>query len=580
MTEDSAETPGEATPAPLVDSTVTATASRPAKHDQDTGFPGVEPEPGVFFCPQRGLNAGASARLARQTASLLQRRLVALGWVILLVMAASLARFYFIMPAGIPGTAVGLVIAALCLGVLRGERLSPRTLRGLEVVLFGGLLASLAITQYAILGGALQQSYLGFFRQMVNRVPGLYVLAMVTHGMLVPNRWKRTAVFSGIAAVVPVALGMVVYQQHGTLIDRLPRSELIETQSFALLLLATGAFIASYGARIIHEYRRELAEMDDAGMYVLEKKLGSGGMGDVWCAQHRMLRRPVAIKMMRPELLTGGKDVKHDVLRERFRREARATASLQSPHSVQLYDFGITQDGIFFYVMEYLEGLDLATLVKRYGPLPPERVIYLLRQAAESLREAHERGVVHRDVKPGNIHVGQLAGTWDWVKVLDFGLVKMAGEPDQTTITGEGITTGTPAFFPPEMTGGASAADERSDIYALAAVAYWLVTGQLMFPDRTPLEMMVAHAKEDPVPPSKRVELQIPAELDAIIMRGLAKDPGDRPQDMRELIEALDAVPVDERWSAERAGEWWRLHRPELVEAAVSAGPATGPSFS
>lgn len=531
-----------------------------------------------YFCPRRGLNAGATAQLARETASLLQRRLATLAWVGALGFALALARFWLMNPSGVPGAAAGLGGTLLCLVVLKGRTLEPRALRLMEATLFGVIVASMALTQYLVLGGALEEGRLGLYRQLVNRMPGLWVLIVMAYGMLVPNRWRRPAAFGAAAALTAIGTGVTVYLQYRSMVDRLLTSEVVETAAFGLAQLALGVLLASAGANLIHGYRADLAEADNAGMYLLQERLGFGGMGEIWQAQHRMLRRPVAIKMIRRDLV-GGSRVDPDTLQRRFRREARATARLQSPYTVHVFDFGVTQDGTLFYVMEFLDGLDLVEIVKHYGPMPANRAVYLIRQAALSLREAHERGLVHRDVKPSNIHVGQLAGSWDWVKVLDFGLVKLTEntDPEDTELTEDRTTTGTPAFFPPEMAAGASAADHRADIYALGAVTYWLVTGQLVFPDLPPLQMMLAHAKEDPVPPSQRVEMEIPADLEAVILKMLRKEPADRPQSMDEVVAALDACDLGEPWTSVRAADWWQLHHPENVARAVAHGPDSRP---
>jgi serine/threonine-protein kinase len=321
------------------------------------------------------------------------------------------------------------------------------------------------------------------------------------------------------------------------------------------------------GSNTIHGFRRAAAETDDAGMYRLLGKLGEGGMGEVWSAEHRMLARPAAIKIIRPELL--GASAAADTATRRFTREAQATARLQSPNTVHLYDFGATQDGTFFYVMEMLKGMDLEDMVKRYGPIRPERAVHLLIQAADSLQEAHSRSLIHRDIKPGNIHVGCYAGHADWVKVLDFGLVKSTdADKDQTALTMEGVTTGTPAYFPPEMARGAGAADVRSDIYALSAVAYWMLTGQLVFTADTALEMVLQHVQEPPVPPSQRCETPIPPALEKAIMAGLRKKPDERPQTMREFATMLSEVGLAP-WTEADANEWWRLHEPDVLSGAA-----------
>ena len=248
----------------------------------------------------------------------------------------------------------------------------------------------------------------------------------------------------------------------------------------------------------------------------------------------------------------------------RFEREAQATASLRSPHRVELYDFGVTNDGVFYYVMEYLDGLDLDTLVKTHGPIPPDRASYLLRQVCRSLGDAHRNGLIHRDVKPGNIYVCRMGLDYDFIKVLDFGLVKRekAGNELTRDLTLEGVTTGTPAYMAPEMVLGKEQVDARTDLYALGAVAYWLLTGQLVFEQDTAMAKVVDHVKAEPLPPSQRTELEIPEELDRIVLKCLEKDPDKRFQSAMELEAELAAYSGPNGWNAKSAEKWWQFHRP------------------
>jgi len=524
---------------------------------------------GALFCPRRGVNAGATQRLKSETRSLLQHRLRALALVCAVPMALSTTRFLFIHPAGAWASGAFTLLAMACWAYLRRPKLPLPTLRAVTVLIFAGLLIAVGVNSYLLLGGALESGDYGSYRAQINRMPGVYLLFMLAYAMFIPSRWQQTlkVVLVMVAGAMVPSLALMWTQRAAFTVagDTVRTGEQI---SFSLLMLFTGGLFAIFGSYIINGYRRAAAEVDDAGMYRLLGKLGQGGMGEVWRAEHRMLARPAAIKIIRPELL--GDPGAADTATKRFTREARATAALQSPHTVQLYDFGATQEGTFFYVMELLRGMDMEDLVKRYGPVRPERAIHLLRQAAYSLQEAHDRGLVHRDIKPGNLHVGVFAGKADWVKVLDFGLVKSFADDRAGTegLTVEGVTTGTPAYFPPEMAAGASAADERSDIYALAAVGYWLITGQLVFGGNTALEMVLQHVQQQPVPPSQRTENVVPPGLERTILAGLSKNPDDRPQTMREFAKMLDAAGAGD-WNTEQATEWWRLHEPEALGAVV-----------
>ncbi len=327
---------------------------------------------------------------------------------------------------------------------------------------------------------------------------------------------------------------------------------------FTTYLCAVAAYVIS---RIVNRYTVRLKRARDIGSYELVMKLGEGGMGEVWVARHRMLARPAAVKLIRPELLGEDQHSREQALR-RFEREATATAALRSTHTIDVYDFGVTEDGAFFYVMEFLEGLTLDAIVRRFGPVGPARTIYLLRQVCHSLGEAHARGLIHRDIKPANIFSSRLGPDCDYVKVLDFGLVKETTEVgSQPDVTAPGAAAGTPAFMAPEMALGNPDVDGRADIYALGCVAYWLLTGQHVFSGATPVATILSHVRETPAAPSSRTETPVPAELDALILDCLAKDPGDRPQTTAEIVARLDEMQVP-AWTDEDARRWWALHGP------------------
>jgi serine/threonine-protein kinase len=324
------------------------------------------------------------------------------------------------------------------------------------------------------------------------------------------------------------------------------------------LLLGVAVVIS----HVVTRLGRQVAKERELGSYRLGELLGRGGMGEVYRAHHRMLARPAAIKLIHPEVLANRDRKSASLAVARFRREAEAAAKLRSPHTVELYDFGETEDGTLYFVMELLEGMDLETLVRREGPLPQKRVIHIVRQACESLEEAHASGLVHRDIKPANIHVGRVGLRHDFVKVLDFGLVKsVAGSIGEDSMaTAAGLTPGTPAYMAPEMALGEQC-DGRADLYALGCVAYYLLTGQLVFQAGTGLQMITKHIQEVPVPPSRRTELEVSPELDRAVLACLAKRPDDRPASATELDRMLAEVEL-EPWSEEEATRWWRTHEP------------------
>ncbi len=374
--------------------------------------------------------------------------------------------------------------------------------------------------------------------------------------LIVPSTLGKTVLASFGAATA----GMVVVtlsKAFGATGADVPLGTMFGYYLFSTYLCAALAVVISRG---VYRYGKRLAKAQEVGSYKLTELLGRGGMGDVWVAEHQMLARPAAIKLIRPEAL-GANEAGTRVVEERFKREARATAALRSTHTVDLYDFGVTEDGAFYYVMEMLDGLDLATLVGRFGPLPAERVVHLVRGVCHSLGEAHGQGLVHRDVKPANIFTCRLGPDMDFVKVLDFGLVKSTGGEagGATALTQEGSVAGTPAFMAPEMALGHGSVDGRADIYALGCVAYWLLTGQPVFAADTPVATLLKHVQEEPIPPSRRTELAIPADLDAVILACLAKDPGKRPQTAEDLDARLATCSVT-AWTKDMAEEWWKLH--------------------
>jgi serine/threonine-protein kinase len=294
------------------------------------------------------------------------------------------------------------------------------------------------------------------------------------------------------------------------------------------------------------------------------EKLGEGGMGEVWRARHQLLARPCAIKLIKSDLLGENREA----ATERFRLEARTIASLSSPNTVRLYDFGVSETGSFYFVMELLTGMDLWSLVQRFGPLPPERVVAVLRQACRSLGEAHAAGLLHRDIKPQNLFLCRLGLDVDILKLLDFGLVKSLNE-DGTQLTAAGTLTGTPAYMPPERVLGVTA-DERSDIYSLGCVAYWMLTGKAVFTGE-PMAVMIHHARTPPKPPSTIAPFPVPERLEQIVLACLEKTPEKRPSSALDLRNQLGEVTMTTAWTDERAEQWWREHLPELATSSVAS---------
>jgi eukaryotic-like serine/threonine-protein kinase len=322
--------------------------------------------------------------------------------------------------------------------------------------------------------------------------------------------------------------------------------------------------MAYVGARVVYALGTEVTRARELGSYRLESRLGAGGMGEVWKASHRLLARPAAIKLIRTSV-SGNPGGFSDDVRQRFEREAQVIAQLRSPHTVTLFDFGIAEDGSFYYAMELLDGVDADALIRRFGPTSPERVVHILRQICHSLSEAESRGLVHRDIKPANIFLCRYGEDHDFVKVLDFGLAKFVDDPSsetQAAITVRNMIQGTPEFISPEQALGGADVDGRADIYSTGCVAYWLLTGQLVFVADTTMKTLLAHAHTQPEPPSSRTDAAIPPDLDALVLSCLAKDREHRPSSARDLLQRLDAIVLSQPWTDARARDWWNAHLP------------------
>lgn len=345
------------------------------------------------------------------------------------------------------------------------------------------------------------------------------------------------------------------------------RSTVPAAMRISSMSLQTGARWARRTAR----RRRTSSDGLDLDAYTIGPLVGRGGMGEVYQATHRLLQRPVAIKVVRPEALLGTDDDEIFLTLRRFQREARATASLHSPHAVELYDFGMTASGALYIVMELLVGMDLEQLVDRFGPVQAERAIHFLQQALSALDEMHGLGLVHRDIKPANLHVSQSAPCPDFLKITDLGLVKprSGATLEHVAMHASGRIVGTPAYIAPEIVTGA-AGDERTDIYSLGCVAYWLLTGRTVFEAETVPLMLRRHVDDGPVPPSQRTETPIPPKLERLVLACLEKDPSRRPQSVQDLSHQLALCEPARPWTPERAMQWWRVHVPEPRAAATS----------
>lgn len=375
---------------------------------------------------------------------------------------------------------------------------------------------------------------------------------------ILPNSPSKVLA-AGLISASMNPLAMLVGKLRGTW-DFGPSS--IAAMHYPDFLLVGVAVVISH---VVTRLGQQVSKAREMGSYQLVSKLGSGGMGEVWRARHRMLARDSAIKLIQPDMLSDHSGRNAALIRRRFEQEARATALLRSPHTVELYDFGVTDDGVFYYAMELLDGIDLETLVKKFGPQPPARVAGILRHVCLSLGDAHRHGMIHRDIKPTNIFLCRMGNELDFAKVLDFGLVKML-DGNEGGMTGDGATTGTPAYMAPEVALG-NPIDGRTDLYGLGCVAYWLTTGCLVFEENGATATMLAHVQKEPVPPSQISEMSVPASLEGAILMCLAKNPADRPKTAESLARMLDRGGDLGSWTPEDAERWWQTNMPENAVA-------------
>lgn len=385
---------------------------------------------------------------------------------------------------------------------------------------------------------------------------GISIVALVW-AALVPTHWRRAVpTFLGIGLAFPFVIGVSAALSPAARAEWITADALIVFGSNYVFVLASSAL----GVILCHMVWSAQQQARKIGSYELVDRLGRGGMGEVWRARHHLLAREAAIKLIRPEVL-GGDTESRDVAVARFEREAQTTASLRSPHTIALYDFGMSDTGTFYYVMELLDGYDAQVLVEQFGPLPPARVVHLLVQACDSLSEAHASALVHRDIKPSNIHICRYGHRVDFVKVLDLGLVKLERDGDDAEtrlqLTAAHVVSGTAGYMAPEQIVGGAALDARTDLYALGCVAFWLLTGRTVFEGATIMDILTQQARDDPPAPSNCTEMPIPPELDQVILRCLSRDPQGRPQSADDLAQALTAACGSERWTAAQARNWW-----------------------
>jgi serine/threonine-protein kinase len=454
---------------------------------------------------------------------------------------------------GLPLIACGQSIAGL-LYLLRHPGTPLPMLRVIEVSQFGVIGVASGIARFVVLHAGAGASPDARYADMVYRYDALVtnypiVFAIILYGVFIPNTRRRTLRWAALLCAVPL---VATFWAAATNPDVRPSLLAILPGSVVPLFMACviAVFIAARSTalrRMAFDARREAEQL---GAYTLKKKLGEGGMGEVWLAEHRLLKRPCAVKFIRAELAAEA------ITAARFEREVRAMTALTHFNTVRIFDYGSSDDGSFYYVMEYLDGPTLDRLVKERGPLAPERAVYLLRQLCGALAEAHGAGMVHRDLKPGNILVAALGGQKDVAKLLDFGLVQdhSATENDDR-ITRAGTVLGTPSYMCPEQAGGEKV-DPRGDVYSLGAVAFFMLTGRPPFEGSSVGKLLAAHLTQ-PAPDVRTLRPAVPADLAAAVAKCLAKAPGERFQSVTELDDALAACSCAGHWNATLAARWW-----------------------
>jgi serine/threonine-protein kinase len=488
-----------------------------------------------------GLIAGTAPQFSEETAALLRRRLKAASLILAVVVSIAVVKNMLISGATttVALQAVGLLSLFTAYLVVRsGFVLSLLQLRLIELLAFGELFLAVAVAEWLELR---RFSDTGAFDPViVIRFFASFSMLILTYGMLMPNTWQRAAAILFPVACIPFAV------MWSTLSDRMA----IALEFEPLPIVA--AVLAVFGTHVINSTRQMAFNARQFRQYRLKEKLGDGGMGEVYRAEHLLLKRPCVIKLIKEDKRTDASAI------ARFEREVQSTAKLTHWNSVEIFDYGHTEDGVFYYVMEYLPGMSLEELVKQHGPLPPERAVHILRQTCGALREAHHLGLIHRDVKPGNIFAAKLGGVYDVAKLLDFGLVRQARaeQAQSLSLTQEGSFSGSPLYMPPEQAEAYDEVDGRGDIYSLGAVAYHLLTGKPPFEGGSIIDVLMAHATKEAIPPSKIVST-IPADLEKVVLRCLEKKPGDRFQNVESLERALAACECADKWTEEMAEQWW-----------------------
>ena len=450
----------------------------------------------------------------------------------------------WIEPLNILVLAAGLICAAVWVACILGKRTASEleTIDSIATIATGS-----CIGLTAIYGPPVQRPELAAIMGVI--------IFLILRAIVIPSSGPRTTTLSAITVLPAIYAAYECHVREAPTPYTLP---LLLYPALTAVWAGLGVVAAALASRTIFGLRKKASEAQKLGQYTLGAKIGEGGMGTVYRASHAMMKRDVAIK-----LLPFDRAGKEGLVR--FEREVQLTSRLNSPNTIAIYDYGRTPDGVFYYVMEYIDGFSLEDLTTRFGPIGPGRVIHLVKQICAALAEAHSIGLIHRDIKPANIALCERAGVFDVVKVLDFGLVKELGTDSESTTTAS--LTGTPLYLSPESITAPDTVDGRSDLYAVGAVAFWLLTGTHVFEGKTVVEVCSHHLHSKPDAPSARLETPVPADLEAVILKCLEKEPAQRYLNADALAHALDACDSVDDWSDDLAAAWWKLHKTEADEA-------------
>jgi tRNA A-37 threonylcarbamoyl transferase component Bud32 len=505
---------------------------------------------------------GSRPKFADETAGLLRMRLTAVTLALVVILAvAFVGNLVQGNHAALGFRALALVVLGACLlGLRSGRDFSLSQLRLLELVVFGFVVAQVSLTFSVRIAGYAAENDAASVIAIKYLYWAVWCLLIFIYGIFMPNTWKRGALVMVSIAAMPYLILAFQSWWSPDVAKLLAEEKSLSPVPLPLIAACVGV----YGTHVINSARREAFKARQFGQYRLLQRIGEGGMGEVFKAEHVLLKRPCAMKLIKPASEADLTAI------ARFEKEVKATAKLTHWNTIEIYDYGHTEDGTFYYVMELLPGLSLEQLVERHGPLAPGRVVHLLSQVCGALQEAHGVGLIHRDIKPANIFVAQRGGVFDVAKLLDFGLVK-----ERTTHSGGdtesagGSFSGTPLYMSPEQASAYEDVDGRADLYALGAVAYFLLTGKPPFLGGSVIRLLAAHAGAEITPPSK-LNAEVPDDLERVVLRCLEKKPEDRYLDAASLAVALETCQCRAEWTSAAAATWWDQH-PEVPT------PAQGP---